>query len=197
MKRLSLYLFLLLFTLQTPSQADDIRDYEIEGLSIGSSALDHISEEIIKKNTWNYYKDKTFTPVQINRLSFFKTYDAIDINYKTDDKNYIIHGLSGIIMYQNNINDCYKKMDKIVLELSKVFEDEVKQEKKKTVPFYEIDKSGKSKLTIVNFWFDSDDRASVTCYDYSEEISNQDHFNISFMTKEFNEFLVYKAYTDK
>ena len=138
MKRLSLYLFLLLFTLQTPSQADDIRDYEIEGLSIGSSALDHISEEIIKKNTWNYYKDKTFTPIQINHLSFFKTYDAIDINYKTDDKNYIIHGLSGIIMYQNNINDCYKKMDKIVLELSKVFEDEVKQEKKKLYHFMKL-----------------------------------------------------------
>jgi hypothetical protein len=34
MKRLSLYLFLLLFTLQTPSLADDIRDFQIEGMSV-------------------------------------------------------------------------------------------------------------------------------------------------------------------
>ena len=35
MKRLSLYLFLILFTFQTPSQADDIRDFQIEGMSVG------------------------------------------------------------------------------------------------------------------------------------------------------------------
>jgi len=35
MKRLSLYLFLILFTLQTPSWADDIGDFQIEGMSVG------------------------------------------------------------------------------------------------------------------------------------------------------------------
>ena len=49
MKRLSLYLFLILFTLQTPSQADDIRDFQIEGMSIGDSLLDYFSEGEIKK----------------------------------------------------------------------------------------------------------------------------------------------------
>ena len=49
MKRLSLYLFLILFTLPTPSQADDIRDFQIEGMSIGDSLLDYFSEEEIKK----------------------------------------------------------------------------------------------------------------------------------------------------
>ena len=47
MKKLSLYLFLLLFTLQTPSQADDIRDFQIEGISVGDSLLDYFSEEEI------------------------------------------------------------------------------------------------------------------------------------------------------
>jgi len=43
MKRLSLYLFLILFTLPTPSQANDIRDFQIEGLSIGDSLLNYYS----------------------------------------------------------------------------------------------------------------------------------------------------------
>jgi len=195
MKRLSIYLFLILFTLQTPSWADDISDFEIEGIHIGDSALDYISEEIIKKNTFDYYNDKTFTPVQNDHLSFFKIYDAIDFQYKTDDKNYIIHGLSGVIIYENNIKDCYKKMDEIVSVLSKIFKNEATQAKKITEPFYEIDKSGESKVTVVDFWFDStEDRASVTCYDYSEKIESQDHLNVSLMTKEFNEFLLNDAY---
>ena len=49
MKRLSLYLFLLFFTLQTPSQADDIRDFQIEGMSVGDSLLDYINKEDRKK----------------------------------------------------------------------------------------------------------------------------------------------------
>ena len=60
MKRLSLYLFLILFTLQTPSQADDIRDFQIEGMSIGDSLLDYFSEEEINKYKKNYYNDDKF-----------------------------------------------------------------------------------------------------------------------------------------
>ena len=45
MKRLSLYLFLILFALPTPSQADDIRDFQIEGMSVGDSLLDFITYE--------------------------------------------------------------------------------------------------------------------------------------------------------
>ncbi len=55
MKRLPLYLFLILFTLQNPSWADDIRDFQIEGMSIGDSALDFFSEEEIKRNKKNLY----------------------------------------------------------------------------------------------------------------------------------------------
>ena len=47
-----LAILILIFTLQTPSQADDIRDFEIEGMSIGDSLLDYLSEEEINKNNW-------------------------------------------------------------------------------------------------------------------------------------------------
>ena len=52
MKRLSLYLFLffILFTPQTTSQADDIRDFEIEGMSVGDSLLDFFTKKEIKES---------------------------------------------------------------------------------------------------------------------------------------------------
>jgi len=44
-----LAILILIFTLQTPSQADDIRDFQIEGMSIGDSLLDYFSEEEISE----------------------------------------------------------------------------------------------------------------------------------------------------
>ena len=61
MKKLCIYLFLVLFSLQTPSWADDIRDLQIEGMSIGDSLLDYYSEEQIKNATTYKYKNNKFT----------------------------------------------------------------------------------------------------------------------------------------
>ena len=88
MKRLSLYLFLLLFTLQTPSWADDIRDFQIEGMSIGDSLLDYFSEEVIKKNKVNYYNSEEFVPVYIEDSSKFNNYNGVQFHYKKNDKNF-------------------------------------------------------------------------------------------------------------
>ena len=49
MKKLSTFLFLIFFSFIAPSFADDISDFEIEGISIGDSLLDYFSEEEIKK----------------------------------------------------------------------------------------------------------------------------------------------------
>ena len=49
MKKLSTYLFLILFSFSAPSFADDIRDFQIEGMSLGDSLLDYYSEEEIEK----------------------------------------------------------------------------------------------------------------------------------------------------
>ena len=38
----------LIFSLQSWTKADDIRDLQIEGVSIGDSALNYFSEDIIK-----------------------------------------------------------------------------------------------------------------------------------------------------
>ena len=60
-KKLSTYLFLLLFTLQTPSWADDISDFQIEGMSLGDSLLDYFSEEEIKEShVPGVYDDKYY-----------------------------------------------------------------------------------------------------------------------------------------
>ena len=57
MKKLSTYLFLVFLSFSVSSYADDISDFEIEGISVGDSLLDHFSkEEILKRKNKIYHK---------------------------------------------------------------------------------------------------------------------------------------------
>ena len=49
----------------TPSQADDIRDFQIEGMSVGDSLLDYFNEEKIRDNIFKTsYKSKKYTKIE-------------------------------------------------------------------------------------------------------------------------------------
>ena len=91
MKKLSTYLFLILFSFQVPSWADDITDFQIEGMSIGDSLLDFYSSEDIElrvSQTIQGYKSDKFI-----RTAFasgfgsknFEIYDAIGVHFKKKD----------------------------------------------------------------------------------------------------------------
>ena len=188
MKKLLGILVLILFSLQTTSQADDIRDFQIEGMSIGDSALDYFSEKVIKKNSKTYFTNKKFTPVQNDNFPFFETYDAVDFQYKTGDKNYIIWGLSGIIFYQHNVVKCYEKQDEILEIMSELFKDEGKFSKK-IKSKHDADKSGKSINTAARVNLKSGDVISIHCNDYSKEHGGQDHLAVNLRTVEYTKFL--------
>ena len=125
-----LLILILTFSFQTLIKADDIKDFQIEGMSIGDSALDFFSKEQIKKNSKNYFKNKKYTPVQNDQLSFFKTYDAVDFAFKTNDKKYTIQSIAGVLFYDKNVKDCYKKMDKIIAEMDELFPNQKKKTEK-------------------------------------------------------------------
>ena len=90
-------------------------------MSIGDSALDYFTKSDIINNSKNYYKNKKFTKVQNDFYDFFRTYDAVDYHFKTGDTKYVFHNLSGVLSYQNNIQDCYPKMDEISLNIENNF----------------------------------------------------------------------------
>ena len=185
MKRLLLILILTL-SFQSLAKADDIRDFQIEGMSIGDSALDFFNKKEIKKNSKKYYKNKKFTPVEMNNFSFFKTYSGVDFDYVSNDSKYIIHAISGIISYKNkNIDECYKRLDNIVndIRISLPYFNE----NEKVVETHSVDKE--SKITRVTFWGTAG-VVGVNCYDYSVALGWEDHLAITISTKKFNDFLI-------
>ena len=189
--RVFIVVLVLLFSLQSWAKADDIRDFEIEGMTIGDSLLDYVSEgEIIKKKFY-YPKSKKFAYFE-KKISSFKAYESFRVHFKDDDKKYIIKSLEGVISYKNNIEDCYKKMDEIVEELSSIFKDAYKNETKTRI--HPADKSGKSKFTDAQFILQSGDGVRVVCYDWGAKTKVLDTLNVDMSTKEIIYFLDNEAY---
>ena len=56
--KIFLTIIVLIFSLQSWTKADDIRDFQIEGMSIGDSLLDYFTKNEIKKSSKSYYKNK-------------------------------------------------------------------------------------------------------------------------------------------
>ncbi|MDA9664021.1 hypothetical protein N9T25_01965 [Candidatus Pelagibacter sp.] len=109
MKRL-LLIVILTFSFQTLSKADDIRDFEIEGMSIGDSLLNSYSRnQIIENIDPNVLKDTDGKFKTTGFYGLFNEYDGIQFTFKSNDKKYIIYGISAGIFY-SNIKQCEKKL---------------------------------------------------------------------------------------
>ena len=126
------------------------------------------------------------------KKSSFETYDRVQFHYKLKDKNYKIYGLIGVIVFRDNIKDCFNKKDEIVSELSEVLKDTKKTTNDNGK--HDADKSGKSKTHDVYFSFKSGNYISVSCYDWSEEMTKKnkwfDNLKVAIQTKEFEDFLI-------
>ena len=85
-----------------PSQANDIKDFQIDGISIGDSLLDYYNEKEISK-ALDVYGDKKYTQKTLfaNQSS---AYEQLQFAYKSSDRKKIIVGLGGVIFFSNNIS---------------------------------------------------------------------------------------------
>tara|TARA_B100000401_G_C52607503_1_gene625011 strand:- start:152 stop:736 length:585 start_codon:yes stop_codon:yes gene_type:complete len=180
----------IIFGLQSWIKADDIKDFEIEGMSIGDSALEYFNEKEIKQNIKiNYFsriKDKTFVTAEI-RNNKFENYDALQIILKRNDNTYKIYGMHGIIFYKKNINLCYKKLSEISKEIEKNIRYELKD------VFENLDMGGKrGKYSGTTFILEFG-IISVHCYDWSKEIEKKnkwtDNLRVNIKTDEYENFL--------
>ena len=194
----AIIIFSITFSFQSFAKADDIRDFQIEGMSIGDSLLDYFSEEEIKTEEKKAYVWKTkFIINGFYKYSSFKIYDKVQVTYKKIDKQYLLHALDGKIYYKKNIKECYKKKDEIVKDISEVLKDSAKKHDAGTKK-HEADKSGNSKSTVVEFWFDNGDLARVICTDWSKKLENEknywDGLSVVLNSKEYADFLMYEAY---
>ena len=179
MKKFLGILVLILFTLQTPSQADDIRDFQIEGMSIGDSLLDHFSKKKIlasEVNWYEYLEKNKFITIALES-SGFQQYEYVDVNAEYGDDNYIIDSMAGSIYFGKNkeikdINHCYIKQKEIAQDFSQVFENSKKDGPHK-MKHLDLDPSGESIYTDIYFEMDDNYSVIISCYDFSDHLESQ------------------------
>ena len=181
-------LTLLVLLFSSSVVADDISDFEIEGMSIGDSLLDYMGEEKIKKqiekNRYMYtFLNEDFGEVYL--FNKFKIYDHLSFFVKPNDKKYSIFSISGTILYEDNFDKCLKKQKEIVKELSNLY---LYVERDEGVISMRIDPSGKSKVHYIAFYFDTGDSIRVDCNEYEKRIKIknnwEDVLNVMVVKKE-------------
>ena len=187
MKKLSTYLFLILFSFSAPSFADDIQDFEIEGMTIGNSLLDYMSEEEIKENVGFVYEDKKFTVSIYNKSS--EIYDEVGIEYKSKDKKYKIHGVQGAIFFENNIEGCYEKQDEIEKEISSMFN----ETKKENWGILKLDFGGEgSTYRPITFDFNKGDSITIDCY-HLTDTPQKNNLKVTMNSNELGKYITLTA----
>ena len=194
--KILLTLFVLLFS--SSVMADDISDFQIEGMSIGDSALDYFDRELIYNKTVKVYNDDKYTTVEFISLDSFDVYDALQINFIRGDNKFIIEEIAGLKKYKYNINDCHNKIEKIIKQIKTNF-DKPKIISRETK--HRGDKSGKSKVKMILIKISPQSKyneISLQCIDWSKAIESErnwmDHLRITIRTKEFSDWINNEAY---
>ena len=204
MKKLLALLFSL-FLLSSPSVfADDISDFTIEGISIGDSLLEYMTEDKILEQI-ERTKDYFLHLKEPNKYAFIKltrdfpTYDSVDfliknnaVNQYVGNKNekYTILYVSGYIEYIEDFDSCIQKRDEVAAVVSEMFPNAHKWD---VIFPTSNDPSGDSIMDAVYFEFDSGAEIDAYCENIEETFRIKknwgENLNVSISTREIASWL--------
>ena len=178
-----LLIFLFILSFQSFTKADDIRDFEIEGMSIGDSTLDFFTLEDINNAVDESYEDRQYITKSFISIKS-DIYDALQISYKSNDSNKTIVSIVGVSIYKNNIEGCKKIMYEISSQLTNLFPLTIKTDWGK---YDNGDNTGH--YFPITFYFDDNSTAMVSCHDWHEKTGIDDNLKISLFDKHYSKYI--------
>ena len=183
-----LLILILTINFQSWTKADDISDYEIEGLSIGDSLLNHFSDIEIK-NFQNYDdlpSDMSFRIIEIfsNEMKM-DLYDSVQIYYKPNDKTFKIHGVNGGLFCDTK-KKCINQYDQIKKDISKLFGDSLKSDNFNGK--HMDDDTGKSVFEYV-VYYHANGEIAVGYTDWAKHMNYNDNVSIDITTQEVSNWV--------
>ena len=173
----ALTIIFLIFSFHNFVKADDIRDFEIEGMSIGDSLLKFMSIDKINNNIFeNYFKNGKKR--KYYATGFFNTdkYDQLEIYLKTGDNIFKIKAITGFKTI-NNLKKCLSLKKEIVNEIQNLFID-IEPLTYNDVA-HTFDKSGKTKQYQTAFLLKNHrtkDHIRIECTKWSKKMKKENGF---------------------
>ncbi len=188
--RILMTVLILVFSLQSLTKADDIEDFEIEGLSIGDSLLDHFTQKEINEALKNpsYYKNKKFVEVFLNFQS--NEFDFLQVAFKPKDKKFIIEKIMLVKDFSDKIEQCKKYKKKFISQSSDYLNDSARNDQNINS---KVDPTGNSFRYISTFIIPTGGFFNFVCSDYGKEMLDQngwfDTFSVSIGSDRIKKFL--------
>ncbi len=179
--KIILRIVFLSLLLSTTAYTDNIKDFKIESMSIGDSALNYFTESQLEDGEldWFNYSYKEYSTSLVPGKGI---YDWFKISYKGADEDFIIEGLVGIVVKKKYEDDkCNKQLDNTALKISELFNN-TKPRKKQLFKiaynprkiFQEQNPSGKSTATSISFDFKDEGKIILSCYNMDKATNNID-----------------------
>ena len=179
--KIILRIVFLSLLLSTSAYTDTIKDFKIESMSIGDSALNYFTESQLEDGEldWFNYSYKEYSTSLVPGKGI---YDWFKISYKGADEDFIIEGLVGIVVKKKYEDDkCNKELDNTALKISELFKN-TKPRKKQLFKiaynprkiFQESNPSGKSTATSISFDFKDEGKIILSCYNMDKATNNID-----------------------
>ena len=188
--RVFLSVIIIILSIHSWSKADDIKDFQIEGITLGDTALAHFEKsEILSSQVSMGYVNKKFQAAAFENKKF-DVYDQIDIEFIADDINFIIKSLTGTV-YLKDMSNCSEKISTVSKDIKNLL-------KIKPSDFVEYNHQADSngKVQEVNFRI-NDDAIYIQCYYYSKKQKSEgsrDNFSVNMWSKEYIDFLESNPY---
>ena len=199
--KIFLSVLVIIFSLQSWIKADDVKDFEIEGISVSDSLLnffnkEKISEFINHKSSYNY-SNSDYTIIGISKSNQnslnLSTYEHLGITINKKDIQYKVKSIAGQSYSFANIIECNTKQKIIAKDIKKeLIGNSINED------IWENDQwisggvvVGKSRMH--DFVFNDESAVRIICYELNEEgkkFANWEvKLDVIINSKEFNKFL--------
>tara|TARA_B110000211_G_C13931561_1_gene487412 strand:+ start:102 stop:761 length:660 start_codon:yes stop_codon:yes gene_type:complete len=195
-----LAILVLSLCLTIPSQANDIKDFQIEGISVGDSLLDFFNQDTIQSSRKYQYKDDKFYSLDIfsNKI---KEFDALQFHLKKNDKSYKIYGFSGAVIFGES-GKYYPESEKKCKIKKKEIENSIKSlfsnAKTKSESIDAVKGDPQAAIRHDTYFVLNNGDVWLQCYSFlkkSKEESNLfDNLRVTILSEEFKKWLNTKAF---
>ena len=187
--RLLTAITIIFFAFISLTKADDITEFEIEGMSIGDSALDFFTKEKILKNKYYAYELKDYFQSWSKIES--EKYNNIQFSIKNNDNNFIIESIEAGIA-PINFNECKEQKKIIEKEIVDLFPNLVVDYGKEGNMYDNTGRVITTDIYMNKFW-NTGGMIRIMCVDRSKKIEEErgwvDNLRVIVNSKEFNIFI--------
>ena len=190
LKKILIILYFLNFNYL--ASADQIKNFEIEGMTVGDSLLNYMSkseiiDQINSENSYHYPNNSFVTITYIS--DSFEVYDDVGVIIDPNDKDYIIFSLEGTVHHKNT--NCRDQQIKITNDLKEFFDSNTYKFIQSLDLDYIDDDTGESKVHYEDFYFSDESAVRVICWALSKDFKSKGYIDTLAVAVNSSKFMIF------